>query len=341
MYRINGKGNWYIHVGGRARSSKTRDKEKARILEGKLNTEAWDRQNGLAVPTWEQMCLAWMEAEPISASKHDNALFMEWWEPHLNGRRVTDITPALIRRIITEHRPGVSLTERKPENSTANRYVAFVKRVIRSQSNFNPKLITYPAALGRDRWLSAAEWTTLKSVMDEDTQDILEFALATGLREANCMFFEWGWQHGNSIIVPASSTKTEKPYGLPLNRTALEVLKRRAQKPVKHVRYAFTHRGGVWYRVKLLRALKTACKKAQVPEILVHGLRHTFTTWLAQNGVPKEIRMRLTCHSAKDVHDRYTHFDVESLRPHVEVVDRVIKSLEASQEVPQVSVAAA
>lgn len=333
MYQV--KGIWYIRVGGRPRSAKTRDKEKARSLEHKLNAEAWDRQNGLVLPTWQQMSLAWMDSDPVAAAKHDNALFMEWWEPHLSGRKVTDITPALVHRIILQHR-SISLTERKSENSTANRYVAHVKRVIRSQSNFNPKFITYPASLGRDRWLTPDEWASLKEHMDEDTQDVLEFALVTGLREANCMWFEWGWQHGKTAIIPAQNTKTDTPYGIPLNHTAQGILERRRQKTVKHVQFAFSHQGEVWYRVKLLRALKRACKRSGVGEITVHGLRHTFATWLAQNGVSKEVRMKLMGHSAKDVHDRYTHFDVESLRKHAEVVDAVIKTLGTEQKQPQV-----
>lgn len=333
MYQV--KGIWYIRVSGRPRSAKTRDKEKAKLLEHKLNSEAWDRRNGLNVPKWDEMVAAWIDANPVSAAKPHNDYYADWWEPHLLGRKVTDITPALIHRIVSQHRT-VSVTERIPQNSTANGYVQFVKQVIRSQSNFNPKFVTYPACLGRDRWITPGEWAKLKEHMDEDTADVLEFALVTGLREANCMFFEWGWQQGNSVIIPAKDTKTDVPYGIPLNKTALDILKRRHQKVVKHVQFAFSCQGDKWYRVKLLRALKRACKKAEIPEILVHGLRHSFTTWLAQNGVPKEIRMKLTCHSAKDVHDKYTHWDVESLRAHSEVIDRVIKTLDPSSEEPQV-----
>src|SRR5687768_16078540 len=129
MYKVNGI--WYIRVSGRPRSSRTRDKEKATLLEARLNSEAWDRNNGLVVPTWEQMALAWMESEPVSASKYDNLKYMAWWKPYLSGGGVTDITPALVHRIISQNR-GISLTERISENATANGYVQFVKRVIRS-----------------------------------------------------------------------------------------------------------------------------------------------------------------------------------------------------------------
>ena len=45
-----------------------------------------------------------------------------------------------------------------------------------------------------------------------------------------------------------------------------------------------------------------------------HSLRHSFTSALANAGVPEEVRMKLTGHSSKDVHRGYTHHELETLR---------------------------
>jgi integrase len=45
-----------------------------------------------------------------------------------------------------------------------------------------------------------------------------------------------------------------------------------------------------------------------------HSLRHTFTSWLAAASVPEELRMQLTGHSTRDVHQQYTHHQLEGLR---------------------------
>ncbi len=45
-----------------------------------------------------------------------------------------------------------------------------------------------------------------------------------------------------------------------------------------------------------------------------HSLRHSFTSALANAGVPEELRMKLTGHSSKDVHRGYTHLELETLR---------------------------
>ena len=38
-----------------------------------------------------------------------------------------------------------------------------------------------------------------------------------------------------------------------------------------------------------------------------HSLRHSFSTILANNNVSEEVRMRLTDHTTRDVHQKYTH----------------------------------
>ena len=45
-----------------------------------------------------------------------------------------------------------------------------------------------------------------------------------------------------------------------------------------------------------------------------HSLRHSFTSTLANAGVPEELRMKLTGHSSKDVHRGYTHLELDTLR---------------------------
>ncbi len=52
----------------------------------------------------------------------------------------------------------------------------------------------------------------------------------------------------------------------------------------------------------------------RISSLSFHSLRHTFTSRMANNGVPAEIRMLLTGHSSLKVHEGYTHFDVEHLR---------------------------
>lgn len=339
MYRRKDKsgkrtGPWYITVAGVRQSSGTTDKARAKRLEGKLNEEAWDRRHGLTIPKWEDAALAWSNSNLASAKKYHNRKYATFWIKHLDGKKLADIDGAMVHSIISQHL-DVDLEKRVPGNGTANQYVSFVKMIIRAGSNINPKFTTYPATKFREVHWTPEQWREVSKHFTPDELDLFTFALATGLRESNVMFFRPQWQDGAVAVIPASSTKTAVPYGIPLNQTAQEVLKRRKESPVRHLDYAFSDQGRAWYTVKALRSLKRACEASGVPYITFHGLRHTTNTWLAKAGVPKEIRMRLMGHKTSDVHDGYTHLNVEDLRTFSERLDALFSGevvAESSQQ---------
>jgi len=45
-----------------------------------------------------------------------------------------------------------------------------------------------------------------------------------------------------------------------------------------------------------------------------HSLRHSFSSILANSGVSEERRMALVGHASRDMHQKYTHHELESLR---------------------------
>lgn len=51
-----------------------------------------------------------------------------------------------------------------------------------------------------------------------------------------------------------------------------------------------------------------------------HSLRHTFSSMLAGHGVSEELRMRLTGHSSRDIHQRYTHHATEALQKAIDAI---------------------
>lgn len=335
MYRRKDKsgkrvGPWYITVDGVRKSSGTTDRERAKRRETKENQEAWDRQHGLAMPKWEDAANSWSKANPGRAAKYHNVKYEKFWLPHLKGKKLTEIDAALVHDAISRHL-DVDLESRVPGNGTANQYVGFVSMVIRDRSNINPKFTTYPAIKFREGHWTPEQWKLLVPHFTPDELDLFTFALATGLRQANVMFFRPGWQDGAAAVIPASQTKTDVPYGIPLNQTALAVLTRRQESPVRHLEYAFSDQGREWYTVKVLRVLKRVCAKAGVPYIPFHGIRHTTNTWLAKSGVPREIRMRLLGHKAHEVHDGYTHLNVDDLRPFSERLDAILSDGSAAK----------
>src|SRR5262249_48158489 len=54
-----------------------------------------------------------------------------------------------------------------------------------------------------------------------------------------------------------------------------------------------------------------------------HSLRHSFTSILANAGVSEEMRMALTGHKSRGVHQKYTHHEMEIFRAAIGIVPRV------------------
>ena len=326
------EGNWYISIAGTRESSGTTDRAKAKALEHKLNAEAWDRRHGFIVPVWEEACVTWIENNPVVAETYGAKKYLRFWKDHLAGKKLDAITPKVVHGIVCQQFK-VNLIDPVGANATANGYVSMVGRVIRHSSNLNPKLTYYPKSSGRDRWLTVEEWHILAGRMNPDLQDISLFALMTGLREANIMGLQWSWVKGDWLLIPAEFTKTDKPYGIPLNRTAQAIVQRCREATVRHPELVFLNAGRPWNRVALCRALKRQVSAAGREAFTFHGFRHTFASWLAQKGVSHAIRARLGCWSTHSITDHYSHFDVDSLRPYAEMLDGILAANQSHQKV--------
>lgn len=329
MYRRKNKrtgdptGPWYITVGGRRVSSGTQDKGRARKKEQKDNTRLWDEGNGFVAQTWGSACARWIDNNP-SLAESDNILYwIEWWSERLGAaRRLETINPTMVHEILVKDRPGISMDVATKPNATANNYVSFLQRVIHETSTLRPKFQVYPRLSGEKRWSPIPEWLSIAAHLTQDQSDVITWAVASGLRESNCMHYQWGWDRETWGYVPF--TKNGDPLGIPYNRTMQAIMKRRREMAVKHVRYVFTDGLAEWTTDKVLTALRKATTAAHVEYITFHGLRHTFNTWLARAHVPQEIRERLCGHRGKRSNDIYTHYDVEHLRPYAEIIDRLL-----------------
>lgn len=112
---------------------------------------------------------------------------------------------------------------------------------------------------------------------------------------------------------------------VPLNDAAVGALDRARAVKVPNLTYVFTYKGEPFddYRVAWYKALD----RAGLKNFTWHGFRHTFNTWLAQKGVPVEIRRRLCGWSSREISDRYTHLGVEHLRVHTAIIDQMLASL--------------
>lgn len=167
---------------------------------------------------------------------------------------------------------------------------------------------------------------------------ILMFLISTGARKNEALTATWKnvSVEGGVWRVDASLSKSKKSRSIPLNDSALWVLEQLPSKgkseylfpsPVTGKPYTGITRA--WYRLR---------KKAKIPNIRLHDLRHGFASLLVSGGRSLYEVQQILGHSDPKVTMRYAHLSAKALqdaanaasvivrRSEVEVVEREAKA---------------
>lgn len=205
-----------------------------------------------------------------------------------------------------------------------------------SPSNYNRHLAVVRAALGlavehgwiaaaprlekrreprsTERYLTRAEWERLHAALPEHLKDIAEFAVCTGLRQANVLGLEWrqvdlergvAWVH-------AGDTKASHAITVPLSAQAVAVLRRQVGRHPERV-FTWGKKKHQPYRSTPKTAWLEAVAAAKLPGLRWHDLRHTWASWHVQAGTPLPVLQKLGGWASLDMVMRYAHFAPEHL----------------------------
>jgi integrase len=174
-----------------------------------------------------------------------------------------------------------------------------------------------------ERWLSTEEQKKLLSASPHWLKEIIVFAINTGFRQSEILNLAWPQVDLFRKTVTLLEQKNKCKDTLPLNQSALEVLKARAKIRAAKTDYVFYNGNGNRIDARnLLRAFYASIKKAEVEGLRFHDLRHTFATRLVQGGVDLFAVQKLGRWKTTSMVMRYGHHNPESLRPEVAVLDR-------------------
>jgi integrase len=109
--------------------------------------------------------------------------------------------------------------------------------------------------------------------------------------------------------VGAGQSKNRRPIAVPLNVTALDVLRRQVG---KHPERVFTYRGRPICWANTL-AWRKALKRAGIENFRWHDLRHTWASWHRQSGTPTHELQRLGGWRSSVMVERYAHLAPDHL----------------------------
>jgi integrase len=184
-----------------------------------------------------------------------------------------------------------------------------------------------------ERWLTLEEQKNLLDKSPQWLQEIILFAVNTGLRQSEILDLEWSRVDLTRKTITILEQKNQGRDTLPLSEGALKVLQNRAEARLNGTKYVFHTRNATRISSRnLLRGFYAAAEKAGIENLRFHDLRHTFATRLAQAGVDLYTVQKLGRWKSISMVTRYAHHHPESLRAGVEVLDKVGKKISTNLE---------
>lgn len=175
-----------------------------------------------------------------------------------------------------------------------------------------------------ERWLSLAEERRLLDASPRWLQDIIVFAINTGMRQSEILDLKWGQVDRDRRTLTIFEQKNRCVDTLPLNYTVMQLLEARWRDDAEPGDYVFPNtRDERKGNILLLKAFHTALRKSGVQNFRFHDLRHTFATRLVQAGVDLYSVQKLGRWKTTSMVQRYAHHHTETLRNAIEVMDGI------------------
>lgn len=267
--------------------------------------------------TWDDAAYQFLIETQHKATHEGDKAKLRWLQQYLRGKVLAEIGREQIARI-----GEIKAQEASP--STANRFLALIRAILRKAMldwewiEKVPRVRLYKEAKRRIRWLTPEQVQTLLAELPQHQRDLVVFALSTGLRQSNVINLEWSqvdlarkvaWIHPDQA-------KARKAIHVPLSSSAIQVL---MQQVGKHPLRVFTFRGKpiAWANT---RAWREALKRAGIENFRWHDLRHTWASWLAQQGTPSNVLQELGGWENEAMVRRYAHLAPAQLIEHAERV---------------------
>lgn len=159
---------------------------------------------------------------------------------------------------------------------------------------------------------------------DQQAAAFLRLALATGMRKGALLALRWDdidFERG-FITLRGDAAKKGKTERIPLSAAAKSVLESIEK---DNPEYVFPGKDG-GPRREFKKVAKRVKENAGLPDDFrpLHGLRHTFASWLASSGeVDLYTLQRLLTHNSPQMTQRYAHLADEALQRAAAVADKL------------------
>lgn len=326
LYRRSGSPFWWVRIGRKTRrSTGTADKRAAKEFEDVLSQRLWRREklgDRSAVP-WNEATQRWLK-DSAKERKRDREI-LAWLEPKIGQHPVSAIADPDVLEQLRED----GLAEGWAR-STVDRAMRTIRSVLRKCVKWRyleapPSVPMYGEEdeTGEEpRWLTHGEFDKLKAQLPPHLKIAAEFAVLTMLRMRSQSRLTWDRIDllGQKAWVPRGQMKAGRTFSFPLSSKAMKVLKeaKRLSPKGDHV-FQYDDRPIDNFNTA---AFKKAVKRAGLPPMRWHDLRHTGASWAVQNGVTLPELMVLGDWRSYKMVLKYAHFAPSHAAKAAELVGR-------------------
>lgn len=208
-------------------------------------------------------------------------------------RKLSNVKNATINRELTVIRSAINYYNKHKNTQIYNPFNGFKL----FESDFIP------------RYLNEEECKDLlmASIDNLHLHAFITLALNTGSRAGELKTLQWEnvFMDEKFMTIRNSLSKNKKTVHKPLNKSAIVALER--LKKNNNSEWVFYNENTNFHFITFRRSFKKACEKANLENIRIHDLRHTFASLLVQRGVPIYHIMQLLGHSDIKTTQKYAH----------------------------------
>ena len=275
----------------------------------------WKQRHLKAKPTkyWEDAVLMYLERTALKENTRKKLTsLLKWVDQYLRRRSLLSITKQVIEEMaIAKEQTGCGPI-------TVNIMLRKVKTILRRACydwewiDKVPTIRLRKEPASRVRWEAPETLAQVIALCPAHKRDAILLSLSTGLRKGHVAAMQKSWidkEHG-VITIPAHLYKNGKPHTSPLNELAMQIIERNWN---NHEIYLFVYQGKPMKELNT-KAWRDALKKAGITDFRWHDMRHTWASWMAQNGEQLLTIMESGGWSDYRSVKRYAHLAIDNLK---------------------------
>jgi len=265
--------------------------------------------------------------------------------PHWENRLVSEITRSDVEQLLTKVAEGRARPHKAKPNNRARKLQGPKKTPIRANRVGEALRKAFSLAIEwgwrednpasgfhrrlenpRERFLTKDEIDRLANALDHDEDqraaDIIRICMLTGARvgEVRQSRFE---QFNLDLLIwtkPASTTKQRRMHRVPISENVAAIVRQRKLVVPNSSPWVFPGDVAGQPVIEIRRFWKRIQREAQIEDVRIHDLRHTFASLLVSGGASLEMIGKLLGHTQLQTTQRYAHLLDAPLREGVNAV---------------------